>query len=75
MAGVVYHAAVRYSLMSPAQTVCIRNAVMPDPASHIVERAGELSGAVVDQEPEPVAFADTHEELAGCLGGPRAGRV
>ena len=42
-------------------------------AEHVIEGAGELAGAVADQEPDrPVG---SHHEVAGGLGGPLAGRV
>ena len=42
---------------------------------HVVEGSGELSGAVADQEPEPVIVAESHEEVAGGLGGQWPRRV
>jgi len=39
-----------------------------------VEGSGELAGAVADQELEPVILAESHHQVAGGLGGPRAGR-
>jgi hypothetical protein len=41
-----------------------------------VECGGELSGAVADEEPEGVtAVVEIHQQVAGLLGGPRAGRM
>ena len=41
-----------------------------------VEGGGELGVAVADQEPEPVgAVVEVHEQVAGLLGDPGAGRV
>ncbi len=40
-----------------------------------VERCGELTGAVADQEPERVIVGEPHQQIAGGLGGPRAGWV
>ena len=40
-----------------------------------VERSGELSGSVSDQEWEGVMFAESHREVTGGLGSPWAGRV
>ena len=38
---------------------------------HRVERGGELSGPIADQEPEPLdVLAEVHDEVAGFLGGP-----
>jgi len=41
----------------------------------VVERAGEPSCTVSDQEPEPVIIREAHKEVACCLGGPRTRRV
>jgi hypothetical protein len=41
-----------------------------------VERRGELAVPVADQEPEPLGvLAEVHEQVAGLLGDPGAGRV
>jgi hypothetical protein len=41
-----------------------------------VERSGELSGTVTDEEPEgATAVVEVHQQVAGLLGGPCAGRV
>jgi hypothetical protein len=40
-----------------------------------VERRGEVSGAVADQEPESMCVGESHQQVANRLGGPRTGRV
>ena len=45
------------------------------PGEDVVVRVGELSGPVSDQESEPMTVAESHHQVSGCLGGPRAGRV
>jgi hypothetical protein len=40
-----------------------------------VEGTRELSSTVSDQVSEPMTVAESHREVAGCLGGPSAGRV
>ena len=42
-----------------------------DIGRHGVERCGELSGTIADEEPEPPeVLAEVHHEVAGLLGGP-----
>src|SRR3977135_811653 len=41
-----------------------------------VERRGELAGAVANEEPECAgAVVEVHQQVAGLLGSPRAGRM
>jgi hypothetical protein len=41
-----------------------------------IERRGELTSAVADEEPEPGGMvAEVHQEVAGLLGGPRSSSV
>ena len=43
---------------------------------HSVERGGELTVPVADQEPEPVrSLSEVHQQVAGLLGDPVAGGV
>jgi hypothetical protein len=45
-------------------------------AEHSVEGLGELRVAVVQQEPEPVGvLGEAHQQVAGLLCDPGAGRV
>ena len=47
----------------------------PRAGEHSIEGPCELSGAVSDEVSEPVVIAESHEEVAGGLGGPWPGRV
>ena len=48
----------------------------PRACEDVVEGSGELSGAVAEQEPEPVTVTEVHhDQVAGGLVGPRLGGV
>ena len=50
--------------------------VDPGVSHNVVERCGELSGAVTDEEPEAGgAVVEVHQQVAGLLGGPGSGRM
>src|SRR5687768_8918954 len=43
----------------------------PDAGQHMAEVAGELAGAVADEEPKAGgAVVEVHQQVAGLLGGP-----